>query len=274
MREHLRVIIPDTAVHALSSSHVDQEYHISVAIPFSYYEEPKRLFPTIYVLDANWYMGMVTEMTRAMSLQSLPEVIIVGIGYPVETQFRQSFFDVLRLRARDYTPVHDKEVAARMQELVGQELDFGGAGRFLKFIRHELLPLIEGQYRANPTQRTIVGHSWGGLFALYALFHEPKLFSNYIAGSPSLHFGDRIMHQYEHEYSNKRKRLPATLYLGAGALEYDIDVSLAVEMFKFRAILDDRNYKSLKVMMKLFDDCNHTEVIAPLFQAGLKAVLC
>ncbi len=132
--------------------------------------------------------------------------------------------------------------------------------------------MIESAYRVNPDDKTIVGHSLGGLFALYSLFHQPNFFQRYIAGSPSLHIGERVTHIYEREYAKKRKTLPARLYLGAGSLEYSTNVSLASELFKFIAILDERKYKGLKTTMKIFDDCNHTEVIAPLFQAGLKAV--
>ena len=84
--------------------------------------------------------------------------------------------------------------------------------------------------------------------------------------------GDRISHVYEQRYAKRRKTLPARLYLGAGTLEYGPEISLAVELIRFQAILDERNYKGLKLTVKLFDDCNHTEVVAPLFQAGLKAV--
>jgi hypothetical protein len=40
-------------------------------------------------------------------------------------------------------------------------------------------------YRTDPSDRGIIGHSYGGDFVLYALFHAPELFSRYIAGSPN-----------------------------------------------------------------------------------------
>ena len=272
MPDILRATIPASRVHAMRSAHVDQEYRISVATPYTYTEKPYRLYPVIYLLDPNWYFGMVTEIARVMSLQGFQEVIIVGIGYPIDEPLEDNFADILSCRARDCTPVHDEKVAEDVKGWLGRDLKFGGASHFVKFIQEELTPMIEKQYRADPTDRAIAGHSWGGLFVLYSLFHPPRFFQRYLSGSPSLHIGDRIMHRYEALYAKRRKTLPARLYLSAGALEYDTTVSLAAELLEFRAILDERNYKGLKITMKLFDDCNHTEVVAPLFQAGLKAV--
>ena len=66
--------------------------------------------------------------------------------------------------------------------------------------------------------------------------------------------------------------MPATLYLGAGALEFGTDVSLAAELLEFQAILAERSYNGLNITVKIFDDCSHMEVVPPLYQARLKAV--
>ena len=61
----------------------------------------------------------------------------------------------------------------------------GGAENFTKFIGEELLPYIEKEYPVTK-YRTIVGHSFGGLFVVNALMHHPDLFTNYLAIDPSL----------------------------------------------------------------------------------------
>jgi predicted alpha/beta superfamily hydrolase len=241
MTKHLRATIPATQVHTLKSSNNNQKYRISVSTPYSYTEKPDMLYPVVYVLDANWYFGMVTETARIMTLQGFPDVITVGIGYPIDEPLEENFPEIINCRTRDYTPVFDKKFVENVKEWVNREIEFGGANIFLEFIEEELNPMIESGYRADPSNRTIVGHSLGGLFALYSLFHRPKLFQRYIAGSPSLHIGDRVTHTYEKIYSKKRKTLPARLYLGAGALEYSTNVSLASELFKFIAILEERS---------------------------------
>ncbi|RLC31074.1 hypothetical protein DRH13_03540, partial [Candidatus Woesebacteria bacterium] len=53
----------------------------------------------------------------------------------------------------------------------------------VKFLREELIPFVEKNYRTN-SFRILHGHSVGGLFTMYTLFNYPDLFTAYIAGSP------------------------------------------------------------------------------------------
>ncbi len=153
------VLLGNTEDRMISSSIVNYTYRISVALPLSYYTDPSRNYPVLYVLDPHLSFGTVTDVVRVAAIGGeLPELIVVGIGYPE---------DIIRTRAlreRDYS----RE-----------------AESFLRFIRDELVPLIDADYRTDPSDRGIIGHSYGGDFVLYALFHAPELFSRYIAGSPN-----------------------------------------------------------------------------------------
>ena len=61
----------------------------------------------------------------------------------------------------------------------------GAAANFSTFIESELIPFIENKYPVT-NFRTLIGHSYGGLFTIYTLINHPQLFSNYIAIDPSL----------------------------------------------------------------------------------------
>lgn len=61
--------IPDTEVRILQASFAPQEYQISVALPFHYHERAEKIYPVIYVLDANLFFGMAVEMVRAMNVR-------------------------------------------------------------------------------------------------------------------------------------------------------------------------------------------------------------
>ena len=61
----------------------------------------------------------------------------------------------------------------------------GEAAIFSKFIEKELIPSIEKKYPVT-NYRTLIGHSYGGLFTLYMLLNKPQLFANYLAIDPSL----------------------------------------------------------------------------------------
>src|SRR5438093_9798024 len=140
MIDDVRASIPATQVRTIASSQVDQEYRISVALPYSYPSKPEMTYPTIYLLDANWYFGMVTETTRIMHLcETFPETIVVGIGYPVDEPLEKAFQHTLILRTRDLTPIMDSK-AEKSEAERGRKVTTGGAEHFLAFIEGELIP--------------------------------------------------------------------------------------------------------------------------------------
>ena len=133
MTGYSKATILATEVHTIMSKCVDQEYRISVALPYSYLSQPERTYPTIYLLDSNWYFGIVTETTRTMSLcESFPETIVVGIGYPVDEPVMDSLMQVRLLRVRDMTPITDNEIEKQMEAKQKRKVTTGGANAFLK----------------------------------------------------------------------------------------------------------------------------------------------
>ena len=60
-----------------------------------------------------------------------------------------------------------------------------GADKFAQFIDTELKPFINSKYRATDDS-TLVGYSFGGLFALHVLFNRNAVFDRYLIGSPSM----------------------------------------------------------------------------------------
>jgi len=112
----------------------------------------------------------------------------------------------------------------------------------MAFIRDDLKSLINSNYRANPEDNTIYGHSLGGLFALYVLFHRPDTFNRYIVLSPSLWWDKKVTLDYERKYANEHTELPARLFLSIGSLEKEHVQNLQ----EFVQILQKRNYKGLE----------------------------
>ena len=271
----LKATIPATEVIAIQSKNVKQEYRVSVALPFSYPSKPRKRYPVIYLLDANICFGMVTEMTRIMSLcGTIPETIVVGIGYPVDEPLDAAFNQFAVLRSRDLTPVINKELEAQnAKEMKVDRVRTGGAGKFLQFLKSELIPNIEADFRASSTERILAGQSFGGLFVLYALFHQTKLFKGYVAGSPSLWYGNSVTFEYERRYAKTNKSLPVQLYLGVGEREEHPESHMVSNMIQFAACLESRKYKGLSLTKQIFDNCDHCASSARAFQAGLQAVL-
>jgi hypothetical protein len=258
--------IPATEVRVLHSVVANQEYLISVALPFGYTEHPEKTYPVIYVLDANLYFGMVVDMVRAMNIRvpfcnELPDAFIVGIGYPVAGSLAESLHQVMHLRARDFTPVREEETEQFMQKyfpIPNYPIVSGNEARFLQFIQQELAPLIEANYRADAADRTLLGHSMAGNFALYTLFRQPHLFQRYVAVSAFLVSDD------EQKYAEHHDSLPVRLHLvGEEGTRSHHESSVN--------LLESRRYAGLTLTHQVIG-CTHCAVVAPAFQAGLVAV--
>ncbi len=263
--------IPATEVRVLRSSANGQEYLISVALPFHYADHSEKAYPVIYVLDANLFFGLVVDMVRAMNVRvsfcsELPDAIIVGIGYPVAGSLAESHAHVMHLRMRDFLPVPDRgaEEFIRATFPIRDPIASGGAAQFLRFIHRELVPLIETEYRADTADRTLMGHSWGGLLALYAFFQQPQLFQRYVVVSPDLAFN------YEQQSGEQPDGRPVRLHLSAGERELDGE-----ELARFNSLvstLETRQHAGLTLRHQIIPNCTHCAVVAPAFQAGLVSV--
>lgn len=88
----------------------------------------------------------------------------------------------------------------------------GGAEKFTSFIEKELIPLIDKTYKTS-SYRTLIGHSYGGLFTINVFINRPQLFNNYIAIDPSLDWDNKKMLKQaqakleNQNYSSKSKGL-------------------------------------------------------------------
>ena len=151
----------------IHSASTDSDYQIS-ALPYHYDDQPDKVWPVIYVLDANLYFGLVVDMVRAMNIRvedcnELPDAFIVGIGYPVEGSLSAILHEVMHRRLRDFLPDRDPDAEEFIQQSfpVASPALAGRRQRSGRFLHHELVPLIESEYRADPDDRTLLGHSWG-----------------------------------------------------------------------------------------------------------------
>lgn len=270
-------------VRMLKSAHTGRKYRITISLPYAYsrsrgvgwpFEDPPVKWPVVYLLDANWYFGMVTDIVRSMAWWGgTIDAVVVGIGYPEAADPQEAWLGVVRGRHMDYLPVRDESTDRWVTEKTRRPTITGDAGRFLQFIKNELIPWIEKEYNAEPSRRILAGHSSGGMFAAYALLEEPGLFESYISNSPDFVYGDRYVFRQEAAFAKKHKGLKARVYLSAGDLEESPGKPTLSDMHRFAALLESRSYKGLTLARQVFANVNHCEVIAPGFQAGLQWAL-
>lgn len=158
----------DTRYHRLESQRVAQTYHLFVRLPEPY--DSAQVYPAVYLLDGGHTFPMLGAYYRYLHFaEELPAMIVVGISYGSD-DWQQG-----NGRSRDFTaPAPDRDY-------------WGGAGNFQAVLREEILPLVEGNYRADARRRIIFGQSLGGQFVLHCAQSDPQLFRGYIASNPALH---------------------------------------------------------------------------------------
>jgi predicted alpha/beta superfamily hydrolase len=214
----------------------------------------------------------------------LPEVIVVSIGYPLEGAYGGDFQQFFLRRAKDLTSVVDKRYEQFVRQVAKSEhmeIETGGAEPFRKFVTEELTSLVEARYRASSEDKTLLGASTGGHFALYAMFRQPQSFQKYVVGSPSLGFGEGALFKIESEYAKDHKELPVKLFLGIGGEEEHASFSPAgylgtivsvSDFYRFSAILQARGYEGLQLTKRIFEGFDHTDVGGTFVAAGLRNV--
>jgi predicted alpha/beta superfamily hydrolase len=152
----------------IRSQQADHDYHVYVRLPQGYASEPDRRYPIVYVLDGDSLFPVLAGNHIFLTIDDkLPEAIVVGIAYG-------SFEKPINRRHIDFMPPGPglKPEEARIAD-------------FHDFLERELLPKVEGRYRADPSRRILFGQSRGGALILYSAFRHPDLFWARIASNPS-----------------------------------------------------------------------------------------
>jgi len=219
------------------SEYVKDHFKLFISLPSSYHKQPLKKYPVVYFLDGgNTLFHHINSEYMKKGL--IPEVITIGIGYPGTNH-----------RNRDYTY---------------------GFNSFYKFIKYELIPHMEKTYNLNPINRTLFGHSYGGLCVLFTMFEYNNqnniLFRNLIASSPSLWYGDwKPAFARENILYEKNQVLPVNLFMGVGSMEG----FMVTDLQRMQEALTDHNYTYLKMTTRVHEGKNHTTARDKSYSDGI-----
>lgn len=189
-------VINDT----IYSSILKEKRSIKVLLPGTYKPESADKYEVIYLTDGEWCMDLFTCVYNfAQSEKFVPPAIIVAVP--------NRYINTANQRDRDFLPVNVPEPAIS-----------GGAENFMSFFKNELIPYIDKNYPTNGTN-SLYGHSYGGLFVLYALLSEPQLFGSFYATDPPFQFNDDYLIKMT---AQKLENIPADkiLWIAGNDLSY------------------------------------------------------
>ncbi|WP_115900849.1 alpha/beta hydrolase [Tenacibaculum gallaicum] len=158
----------------IKSTVLKEDRTLNIYFPASYNTDKSKKYPVIYLLDGSKdedfiHITGIVQFGSFSWINMLPEAIVVGIGN-VD-------------RKRDFT--YPSSIEIDQKEFPTS----GSSKKFIQFLKKELLPFIDTNYRTT-NGKTLIGQSLGGLLATEVLFKTPTLFNNYIIVSPSLWWDD------------------------------------------------------------------------------------
>jgi len=176
-------------------------YRVMAAWPEG--EPPAAGWPVLWVLDGEDNFALVAMTARRLARAGARSDVMDGIVIGIDS-------GPLARRVLDYTPATPGQAIPPGAPAHG--LATGGADAFLAFLDARVRPAIAARWRIDPARQILLGHSFGGLLALHALF-SGKWQGNVIAISPSLWFGDGLLEREERVFApgpGKRLVLIAT----------------------------------------------------------------
>jgi predicted alpha/beta superfamily hydrolase len=266
------VTLPGTELRSVHSDALDRGLELFVKLPLSY-ERSELRYPVLYCLDANRSFPLYATMSLILETPGLSsqEIVLVGVGYQVDSDRLRGLAQWAAWRTRDLTPVRDEETerfwTQRLSAITGDAFPVGsgGAPQFLAALRDDVIPFVEANYRVLDTGRGLAGYSYGGLFVLYTLLRFPGLFERFFAGSPTMR--DQLF-EYEQRYAAASDDLKASVFTSAGSLEMDLRERLE----RFVARLRSRDYPQLELETTIFARETHESAYSAAVSRALRVL--
>ena len=202
-------------------------------------------FPILLNSYAKIYANGAKQNAKAVPKLS-KTVLIVGIGYDSPLAY-----DIKR-RTRDLTPAASGEEYA----------NGGGATEFYDFVKDELFPLVDKKYSTAKSDKIYFGHSFGGLFGIYALLRDDGIFDEFFIASPSLWWGESQLIRDALDEGKLRSNLKAKfIMLVAGSREIRKGKTDKAGILKVADLAEILKTKGLSCEFKLYEGASHGEVI-------------
>lgn len=221
---------------SIYDAEIDDTFLVHISLPPNYDETHS--YPMIVMTDGVWRLSDHPELRPLMVNGTIEDIIMVSIGYPND-------YDYQTIRERDLVDAPDA---------------------YLHFIVDNLVPYLEEIYSVDSENMTLTGHSLGGYWAYYALFHSDTIgkntFQNYYVGSPSMWASTdgTTMTAYEEEYYTRNQTLNANVYITVGSEE---DTTFKNAAYRFYKHLAERNYSDLTLKYEEIEGYDHNTVFKP-----------
>lgn len=256
--------------HHLDSKDGQRHYKIYIAIPQA--APPPEGYASLYLLDGNAVMASLSSKDiQGLAATDNPPVL-VAVGYDIDTRN-----DVIA-RSYDYTPPvfqDGKKIAATVRGRLG-----GGADEFLALMNNVIKPLVQKRVALNVQQQYVWGHSYGGLFVLYALTQSNSGFTRFYAADPSLWWHDEALGPaLDHFSLDQRTAARVAVYWGtrqsapSSAMQAQARTPTATDRTqRVRRLLERLQQAQWQVSYEAFPQYGHGDMIMASLRRTLQSM--
>lgn len=230
-----------TQTDTVYSGNVKDKFVITIRKPAGFSQSKK--YHHVYMTDGSIGIGdYVLGRNKSWAATIPSDCVIIAISHIGDWHDK---------RPRDFIP---SDISKNVEE------NFGKADKFYAFMKNELIPRIE-KNMTNKKSRVFIGHSFGGLFCLYTLFKEDKLFDRHFAISPSIWANYYELDKIEEKFSKNNKSLKASVTLYVGGLEFLNKVLYSTR--SFYTTVTKRKYAGLTINKEEIGNANHFSIRKP-----------
>lgn len=243
--------------YEIQSTQLNEKRTINIYLPDGYSDSTAKKYDVIYLLDGGvdedyiHFCGLVQFFSFPW-LKTIPESIVVGIAN-TDRQRDMSFPTTVKMNKEKWPTT-------------------GGSAKFMDFLEKDLFAYIEKNYRTNGS-KTIVGESFGGLFASEVLMKKPTMFNNYLIISPSLWWDNGSLLKNISVLSSTIPAAKTRVYIavgkeGLGLSEephvMEVDANVLAEKIK------ELNNKNIQLQFDYFPEYDHAGIGHYGMYAGLR----
>ena len=255
-----------TTIDTLFSKTLDEYREFWVKLPENYNFNNDQEYPVVYLLDGISLQNSLETVYDNYWGHYLPHMILVGISNRTN-------------RTRDLTTSK-----VNMRRGSSFKKESGGAENFTEFMENELIPYIDNKYKSLG-HRTLIGHSYAGLFTINMLINHKHIFQNYIAIDPSLDWDNQKLLKEAKEKLTSESYKGKSLFVSLAAEQlhiWDEEVTMenimndSSEFTLFaRSIIEFSNYtksqkkNGLNFSWKVYNEDLHGTVPLPSIRDGL-----
>jgi predicted alpha/beta superfamily hydrolase len=259
-------------VDTVQSKILNEDRFIWIYLPKAAQKAGVKKFPVIFLLDAEANFDetrkALDKLSKEPSAKAAGDVILIGVGN-------------IWLRYRDYSPTR---VNASPWVDAATARVTGGGERFIAFLEKELLPFIEKKYPVS-SDRTLIGHSMGGLQVINILLKHQQLFDNYIAIDPGMWWdGNKLLDEsaallHAKIFENKRLFLAVAneteMQMTMEQVRKDTSAKTALirPSISLAEFIEKNKQNKLRFAWKFFKEEHHMTVNSPATYEGLKFLL-